>query len=99
MDNDAALDLLEAGALGGLGLDVFPVEPYPADGPLLHPRVIATSHTAALTTGFFEAASRALGEAVAAVDRGEAPRNRLGSAAGIGSPHPRSSSARGARSV
>jgi phosphoglycerate dehydrogenase-like enzyme len=77
MDNDAALDLIESGAIAALGLDVFPIEPYPADGPLLHPRVIATSHTAALTTGFFEAASRALGDAIAAVDRGEAPRNRL----------------------
>jgi len=77
IDNDAALDLLRSGALGGLGLDVFPIEPYPADGPLLHPRVIATSHTASLTTGFFEAASRALGEAIAAVDRGDAPRNRI----------------------
>jgi phosphoglycerate dehydrogenase-like enzyme len=77
MDNDAALELLHAGALGGLALDVFPVEPYPLGGPLLHPRVIATSHTAALTTGYFEAASRALGEAIAAVDRGEAPLNRL----------------------
>ena len=77
MDSDAALDLLRSGTLGGLGLDVFPNEPYPADGPLLNPRVIATSHTAALTTGFFQAASRALGEAIAAVDRGEAPRNRI----------------------
>ena len=77
MDNDAALDLVRSGAIGGLGLDVFPIEPYPADGPLLHPRVIATSHTAALTTGYFESASKALGEAVAAMDRGETPRNTI----------------------
>jgi phosphoglycerate dehydrogenase-like enzyme len=77
MDNDAALDLLNAGTIGGLGLDVFPIEPYPHDGPLLHPRVIATSHTAALTTGFFETASRTLGEAIAAVARGDAPRHQI----------------------
>jgi phosphoglycerate dehydrogenase-like enzyme len=65
IDNDACLAALEAGALGGLGLDVFPVEPYPADGPLLtHPRVLATAHTAALTDGYFAAASQRLSNAI-----------------------------------
>ena len=55
------------GRLGGLGLDVFATEPYPADGPLLnHPRIVATAHTASLTSDYFAAASRRLGDALAA---------------------------------
>jgi phosphoglycerate dehydrogenase-like enzyme len=65
LDDHAALAALNAGRLGGLGVDVYPQEPYPADGPLLgHPRVIATAHTAALTSGFFHAAAERLGEAL-----------------------------------
>ncbi|NQX11346.1 hypothetical protein HQQ80_06900 [Microbacteriaceae bacterium VKM Ac-2855] len=65
INNDACLAALESGVLGGLGLDVFPEEPYPADGPLLgHPSVLATAHTAALTDAYFEVASRRLGAAI-----------------------------------
>jgi phosphoglycerate dehydrogenase-like enzyme len=65
LDDRAALAALNSGRLGGLGVDVYPREPYPADGPLLgHPRVIATAHTAALTSGFFRAAAERLGEAL-----------------------------------
>lgn len=66
LDADAALAHLNTGHLAGIGLDVFPTEPYPADGPLLgNPRIVATAHTAALTRDYFEAASRRLGEALA----------------------------------
>jgi phosphoglycerate dehydrogenase-like enzyme len=65
LDEQAALAALRAGRIGGLGLDVFQEEPYPADGPLLaHPRVIATAHSAALTSGFFRDAARRLGDAL-----------------------------------
>jgi phosphoglycerate dehydrogenase-like enzyme len=65
LDDRAALAALNTGQLGGLGLDVFPEEPYPADGPLaVHPRVVATAHTAALTQGFFHDAAERLGEAI-----------------------------------
>jgi D-2-hydroxyacid dehydrogenase (NADP+) len=65
LDDQAALTALKAGRLGGLGLDVYAQEPYPADGPLArHPRIIATAHTAALTHGFFHDAARRLGEAL-----------------------------------
>ena len=58
LDADAAIAHLNTGHLAGLGLDVFPTEPYPADGPLLaHPRIVATAHTAALTSDYFAAAS------------------------------------------
>jgi phosphoglycerate dehydrogenase-like enzyme len=66
LDAEAALTHLNTGHLAGIGLDVFPTEPYPADGPLLaHPRIVATAHTASLTSDYFAAASRRLGDALA----------------------------------
>ena len=66
LDADAALAHLNTGHLAGLGLDVFPAEPYPAGGPLAtHPHIVATAHTAALTSDYFAAASRRLGDALA----------------------------------
>jgi phosphoglycerate dehydrogenase-like enzyme len=65
LDTEAAIAHLNTGHLAGLGLDVFPAEPYPADGPLVtHPRIVATAHTAALTSDYFAAASRRLGDAL-----------------------------------
>jgi phosphoglycerate dehydrogenase-like enzyme len=67
LDADAAIAHLNTGHLAGIGLDVFPTEPYPANGPLVtHPRIVATAHTAALTSDYFAAASRRLGDAIAA---------------------------------
>lgn len=78
LDNQAALRAVRAGRLGGLGLDVFPQEPYPADGPLTsHPRVIATAHTAALTSGFFRDAAWRLGAALHRWINGLPPDNLL----------------------
>jgi phosphoglycerate dehydrogenase-like enzyme len=66
-DADAAIAHLNTGHLAGIGLDVFPTEPYPADGPLLAlPNVVATAHTASLTSDYCAAASRRLGDALAA---------------------------------
>jgi phosphoglycerate dehydrogenase-like enzyme len=66
LDADAAIAQLNTGHLAGLGLDVFPTEPYPADGPLVtHPHIVATAHTAALTSDYFAAASQRLGDALA----------------------------------
>ncbi len=66
LDADAAIAHLNAGQIAGIGLDVFPTEPYPADGPLAaHPCIVATAHTAALTSDYFAAASRRLGDALA----------------------------------
>jgi phosphoglycerate dehydrogenase-like enzyme len=66
LDADAAIAHLNTGHLAGIGLDVFPAEPCPADGPLVaHPRIVATAHTAALISDYFAAASRRLGDALA----------------------------------
>jgi phosphoglycerate dehydrogenase-like enzyme len=65
LDTDAAIAQLNTGNLAGIGVDVFPTEPYPADGPLVtHPRIVTTAHTAALTSDYFIAASRRLGDAL-----------------------------------
>lgn len=67
LDADAALAHLNTGHLAGIGLDVFAAEPYPANGPLFgHPRIVATAHTASLTSDYFAAASRRLGDAITA---------------------------------
>jgi D-3-phosphoglycerate dehydrogenase len=47
VDTDDLLAALDNGILAGAGLDVLPVEPIPAENPLLgHPRVILTPHAA-----------------------------------------------------
>ncbi len=50
LDAVALVDLLDAGHLSGALLDVFAVEPLPADSPLWsHPRITITPHVAATT--------------------------------------------------
>jgi lactate dehydrogenase-like 2-hydroxyacid dehydrogenase len=50
----------------------------PADGPLLaHPHVVATAHTASLTSEFFAAASRRLGDPLARYLNHQAPAGLL----------------------
>lgn len=50
LDAAALRDLLDAGHLSGALLDVFTIEPLPADDPLWHhPRITITPHAAATT--------------------------------------------------
>ena len=78
LDTDAALAQLNAGHLGGMGLDVFATDPYPGDGPLLgHPRIVATAHTASLTSEYFAAASQRLGDALLAYLQHQPPAGLL----------------------
>jgi len=49
LDEDAALQALESGHLGGLALDVFEQEPPVGSELLNHPRVVATPHIGAQT--------------------------------------------------
>ncbi|WP_250288772.1 D-2-hydroxyacid dehydrogenase family protein [Streptomyces atroolivaceus] len=45
VDQDALLDVLRRGAIAGAGVDVFDVEPLPADHPMRSaPRLLATPH-------------------------------------------------------
>ena len=47
VDEDALLQALEQGQIGGAGLDVVPQEPLPDNHPLWHmPNVVVTPHTA-----------------------------------------------------
>lgn len=52
IDQEALVNALDSGHLGGAALDVYPVEPPPPDSPLRrHHRLIATPHCGAHTDG------------------------------------------------
>jgi phosphoglycerate dehydrogenase-like enzyme len=55
IDHDALFDALEAKKLGGVGLDVFPEEPLPADNFLWEmPNVILTPHLAGISPHYLQ---------------------------------------------
>ncbi|MGC5076876.1 phosphoglycerate dehydrogenase [Agrococcus sp. DT81.2] len=50
VDEDALVDAVRSGVIGGAALDVFAVEPLPQDSPLLHtPGILTTTHVAGAT--------------------------------------------------
>lgn len=50
VDEDALVDAVRNGVIGGAAFDVFEVEPLPQDSPMLHtPGILATSHVAGAT--------------------------------------------------
>jgi phosphoglycerate dehydrogenase-like enzyme len=76
VDEQALADRLNAGRLGGAGLDAFSLEPIRPDNPLLHAKhVVLTSHIAGTTR---ECTDREVGWALANVRRfveeGQTPR-------------------------
>lgn len=50
VDEEALVDAVRDGIIGGAALDVFEVEPLPQDSPMLHtPGILATTHVAGAT--------------------------------------------------
>ena len=55
VDEDALVEALHAGTIGGAGLDVFGTEPLPADSPLrTAPRTVLTPHLGYVTEGTYD---------------------------------------------
>jgi D-3-phosphoglycerate dehydrogenase / 2-oxoglutarate reductase len=74
IDESALWAALDAGRIGGAGIDVWDPEPPPPDHPLRrHPRVIATPHMAAFTAEGKQRSHDAAAQQVLQVLRGERP--------------------------
>ncbi len=74
IQQQALIDALENGRIGGAALDVFEKEPLEADSPLTKmDNVILTSHSIAWTAELFRDMGRMDCEGALAVARGEAP--------------------------
>jgi D-3-phosphoglycerate dehydrogenase len=81
VDEPALLEALEAGKIGGAGLDVFTSEPPTADSAaaklIAHPAVVATPHLGASTKEAQENVSIDVCEQVIAILDGELPRSAV----------------------
>ena len=72
VDEGAIIPALDRGDLRGAALDVFEVEPLPAESPLwTHPKVVISPHISGLTT--VEGATAGFLHALEALERGERP--------------------------
>jgi phosphoglycerate dehydrogenase-like enzyme len=76
VDQQALVEALRARRIAGAALDVFEIEPLPADDPLIQlDNVILTPHWSASTRDVFRATGRAMGEGILRIARGELPEN------------------------
>jgi len=74
VDQDALVDALRERRIAGAGLDVFTIEPLPANDPLLElDNVILTPHWSASTTDVWQATGKAMAEGMLRAARGEVP--------------------------
>jgi phosphoglycerate dehydrogenase-like enzyme len=72
VDEAALLEALHAGAIAGAGLDVYDVEPLPADHPMRSaPRTVLTPHLGYVTTGNYELFFGEVVDGIAGFLRGE----------------------------
>ena len=75
---EALIEALKRGALGGAGLDVFEEEPLPSGSPLrTFPNVILTSHAASVSEKAVELLQRKAAEAARDFLQGKVPVSRL----------------------
>lgn len=78
IEEQALVDALQSGHLGGAALDTFAVEPPGCDHPLvLHPAVITTPHSAGNTVEVANHQGESVSAALLQLLRGETPRNVL----------------------
>jgi phosphoglycerate dehydrogenase-like enzyme len=78
VDESALAEALAAGRLAGAALDVFEVEPLPAESPLWNlPGVIVTPHSSGTTPGNHVRAAELFVENLGRYERGEPLRNEL----------------------
>jgi D-3-phosphoglycerate dehydrogenase len=76
VDEPALIKALQEKKIAGAGLDVFEVEPLPADSPLCKmDNVIILSHSASYSTPAFDLAPINIAHEVARVLTGKLPRN------------------------
>jgi phosphoglycerate dehydrogenase-like enzyme len=76
VDQPALVAALRERRIAGAGLDVFEIEPLPADDPLIQlDNVILTPHWLASTTDVWAATGNAMAEGMLRAARGELPEN------------------------
>ena len=83
LDEDALLEVLDAGLLRDAGLDVYATEPLPAGHPFYsHPRILMTPHVSATSRGFWDRQTELITDNIGRFARGERLRNLVDKGAG-----------------